>query len=135
LRNLSQSYNIPQSIRFHAEQIKKKLGISGILTRQYAWRSRSGGTEEGAQIDLLIERSDDAVNICEMKYSSSEYEIGKDENDQNLMTSTLDRQARTVARQYRVLRLLGQPLAERETSWRREIRNHLVRRRHLLPRR
>ncbi|MBQ7649968.1 MAG: ATP-binding protein [Victivallales bacterium] len=61
----------------HIEQIKRKLGISGILTRQYAWRSNE---EDGAQIDLLIERSDDAVNICEMKYSADKYEISKEEH-------------------------------------------------------
>ena len=63
----------------HAEQIKKKLGISGMLTRQYAWRSRTNAPSEGAQIDLLIERADNAANICEIKYSSGEYEIGRDE--------------------------------------------------------
>ena len=68
----------------HAEQIKRKLGISGMLTRQYAWSSRAGGTEPGAQIDLLIERADDAVNICEMKYSAGEYEIGKEESTRML---------------------------------------------------
>ena len=64
----------------HAEQIKRKLGISGMLTHQYAWRSTSDVSGEGAQIDLLIERADDAVNICEMKYSSGEYEIDRDES-------------------------------------------------------
>ena len=68
----------------HAEQIKKKLGISGILTRQYAWRSRTNAAGEGAQIDLLIERADNAANICEIKYSSGEYEIGKEEGQKIL---------------------------------------------------
>ncbi len=64
----------------HIEQIKRKLGISGILTHQYAWRSRLAKGEDGAQIDLLIERSDDAVNICEIKYSQGQYEITKEEH-------------------------------------------------------
>ena len=38
----------------------------------------------GAQIDLLIERADDAVNICEMKYSAGEYEITRDESQRML---------------------------------------------------
>ena len=63
----------------HIEQIKRKLGISGIITRQYAWRSSDNGTD-GAQIDILIERSDKAVNICELKYSQGEYEITKEEH-------------------------------------------------------
>ena len=69
----------------HAEQIKRALGISGIRTRLYAWRSSrsvdGGGNDvPGAQIDLLIERSDNAVNICEMKYSSGVYEIDREES-------------------------------------------------------
>ncbi len=63
----------------HVEQIKRKLGISGIMTRQYSWRSKAGA-ETGAQIDLLIERADDAANICEMKYAAGEYEIDREEN-------------------------------------------------------
>ncbi len=69
----------------HIEQIKRKLGISGIITRQYAWRSRSDNEEEGVQIDLLIERSDDAVNICEMKYSQDKYIISKEEHRKMLL--------------------------------------------------
>lgn len=64
----------------HIAQIKGALGISGIETRQYAWRSPPAEGACGAQIDLLIERSDDAVNICEMKYSSGEYALTKDEH-------------------------------------------------------
>lgn len=62
----------------HLEQIKAGLGISGIRTKAYAWRSSK------AQIDLLIERGDDAVNVCEMKYSSGEYVLTRDEHDKIL---------------------------------------------------
>ncbi|MBP1582377.1 MAG: ATP-binding protein [Victivallales bacterium] len=64
----------------HISQIKRALGISGVSTRQYAWRSRPGETKNGAQIDLLIERADNVVNICEMKYASGQYVITKDEH-------------------------------------------------------
>ena len=59
----------------HLEQIKVALGISGIQTKAYAWRSPK------AQIDLLIERGDDAVNVCEMKYSSGEFTLTREEYD------------------------------------------------------
>ena len=62
----------------HLEQIKASLGISGIRTKAYAWRSSK------AQIDLLIERGDDAVNVCEMKYSSGEYLLTREEHDKIL---------------------------------------------------
>ncbi len=64
----------------HIDQLKKALGISGITTRQYAWRSLANDKTSGTQIDMLIERSDNVVNICEMKYSSGEYEITKEEH-------------------------------------------------------
>ena len=64
----------------HIDQLKKALGISGITTRQYAWRSLANDKTSGIQIDMLIERSDNVVNICEMKYSSGEYEITKEEH-------------------------------------------------------
>ena len=64
----------------HISQIKRALGISGIETHQYAWRSSPAQGTDGAQIDLLIERADDAANICEIKYSLGEYELTKEEH-------------------------------------------------------
>lgn len=62
----------------HIEQIKAKLGISGILTEEYAWRS--GADAHGVQIDLVIDRMDKTVNICEMKFSEAHYEITSEED-------------------------------------------------------
>ena len=59
----------------HIPQIRRALGISGVLTGIYSWKSKS--YEPGAQIDLVIERGDQVINLCEMKYSSSEYTIDK----------------------------------------------------------
>ncbi len=64
---------------WHIEQVKSKLGISGILTNEYAWHHTAEGEEDqGAQIDLLIERSDDIIDICEMKYSHDKYVLTAD---------------------------------------------------------
>lgn len=57
----------------HISCIKSALGISGIESTEYAWRSQS--THPGAQIDLLIDRADNVINICEMKFSEDEYEL------------------------------------------------------------
>jgi len=59
----------------HIPQIRRALGISGVLTEIYSWRSKFH--DPGAQIDLVIERGDQVVNLCEMKYASSEYTIDK----------------------------------------------------------
>lgn len=57
----------------HVEQIKSKLGILGVASQQYAWISKE--SEPGARIDLLIDRRDGIINVCEMKYTMQEYEI------------------------------------------------------------
>lgn len=60
----------------HVSQIKRSLGISGVQTIAGQWRSKSGSGS--AQIDLLIDRKDETVNLCEMKYSSGEFAIDKE---------------------------------------------------------
>jgi uncharacterized protein len=63
----------------HVPQIKKALGISGVYTEQSSWRwlPKSGETEEGAQIDLLLDRQDNCINLIEIKFSVAEYELDK----------------------------------------------------------
>ena len=66
----------------HIPQIKKALGISGVVTNVYAWRiGKSADGEAGAQIDMLIDRADNMVNICEMKFSKTEYTVTKEDAD------------------------------------------------------
>ena len=60
----------------HLRQIKEALGISGVLTSAYAWRHEADDTYPwGVQIDLLLERADHVVNVCEFKYSKDEFAI------------------------------------------------------------
>jgi hypothetical protein len=59
----------------HIPQIKQALGISGILTEVSSWRSKT--QSPGAQVDLVIDRSDNVINLCEIKYSQTEFLIGK----------------------------------------------------------
>jgi AAA+ ATPase superfamily predicted ATPase len=61
----------------HLPQIKKALGISGVSTRVSAWRSSE--SKPGAQIDLVIDRRDGVINLCEMKYTRHPYTIAADE--------------------------------------------------------
>jgi len=46
------------------------------LSNVCSWRSRSDGSK--AQIDMVIDRRDQVINLCEMKYSLTPYEIKKD---------------------------------------------------------
>ena len=59
----------------HVAQIKNKLGISGVQTDVNSWYCKADLDKgiRGAQIDLLIVRKDQVINLCEMKYSNSEY--------------------------------------------------------------
>ncbi len=61
----------------HLDRMKRALGIWGVQANACSWYSASSSPK--AQIDLLIDRKDDAVNLCEMKYSRSEYEIDSEE--------------------------------------------------------
>jgi AAA+ ATPase superfamily predicted ATPase len=61
----------------HIKQLKHALGISGVHTVQYAWRYVPKNQEQGVQIDLIIDRQDMCINVCEMKFSRSEFEVSK----------------------------------------------------------
>ena len=62
----------------HLEQIKKKLGINIIATETSSWHAIGNKDKKGAQIDLVIERSDRIINLCEIKFSAEPYLITKD---------------------------------------------------------
>ena len=64
----------------HTSQIKHSLGISGIKSQTSAWSIKGGDAGKGAQIDLLIFRADNVVNLCEIKFSSNAYNISADED-------------------------------------------------------
>ncbi|MBQ9327288.1 MAG: ATP-binding protein [Solobacterium sp.] len=68
----------------HIRQIKQKLGISGVLSEEYTWSIPStsdNGINKGAQIDLLIDRRDHVINLCEIKFVSNLFEIDKSYNE------------------------------------------------------
>ena len=69
-------YAFEQVCLLHLSQIKKALGISGVQTKACSWVYKS--PEQSAQIDLVIDRRDDVINLCEMKFSKVPFEITKD---------------------------------------------------------
>lgn len=58
----------------HQQQIKRALGFGAVDAIAAPWRSSSGN----AQVDLLFDRSDRVVNLCEMKFVSEEFSVDKD---------------------------------------------------------
>lgn len=61
----------------HIKQIKSALGIPGVASKQSAWSKRADDTE-GMQIDLLIDRNDNIVNMCELKFYGDDYTVNRD---------------------------------------------------------
>ena len=59
----------------HIQQIKSGLGISGIQTTSGSWFERNA--KQGTQIDLIIDRADNSINICEIKFYNSQFSITK----------------------------------------------------------
>lgn len=79
VRNAWAGYAFEQVCLLHTDQIKHALGISGIATSICSWRYQ--GAEGGAQIDMVIDRADRCVDLCEIKYSTRQYELTKDYAD------------------------------------------------------
>ena len=83
LINQSQAFKAWQGYSFenfcfkHIHKIKQKLGISGIISNQYAYAIKGNGDFEGSQIDLIIDRNDQCINICEVKYLDKPLVINK----------------------------------------------------------
>ncbi len=78
----------------HSEQIRRALGIQGIQVEFSPWYYvPNDKSEKGAQIDLLINRSDRIINICEMKFCVSNYRIDKkeDANMRNKIQVVMDK--------------------------------------------
>ena len=78
-----QGYTFEQVCKDHINQIKQKIGISGVLSDESTWFVQANEEKDGAQIDLLIDRKDRVINICEIKFSGDEFTIDK-EYEQNL---------------------------------------------------
>lgn len=61
----------------HTVQIKKALGIENVYSETSIWQSKPQKEEPGAQIDLLIDRQDQCINVCEMKFSVNTFDMTK----------------------------------------------------------
>ena len=59
----------------HSSKIKQALGLGGVLTKEGHFRHSS--KEEGAEVDLVIDRADNCINLCEIKFCREEFEITK----------------------------------------------------------
>lgn len=65
----------------HIDNIKAALGIAGVHTNQYSFLSKPSDENEGAQIDLLIDRQDNVISLCEVKFCNDELVLTKADAD------------------------------------------------------
>lgn len=75
-RNVWAGYAFEQVCIHHINQIRQALGISGIASDVSAWYCKDD--QQGAQIDLVIDRSDKSIDLCEMKYCDHQFELKKE---------------------------------------------------------
>lgn len=61
----------------HTPQLKKVLGIENVHSETSIWHHKPQKGEQGVQIDLLIDRQDQCINICEMKFSVNKFDMTK----------------------------------------------------------
>jgi uncharacterized protein len=79
----SQKYNVWTGYAFenfcfrHEAYIAKALGIWGILYDLFSWSHKGNEIQKGAQIDMIFDRSDNTINLFEIKYSRMPYTITK----------------------------------------------------------
>ena len=66
-----------QLCKDHIKQIKHKLSIAGIYSEESAWYTKADYVHDGAQIDMLIDRRDRIIDVCEMKFSEKPFSIDK----------------------------------------------------------
>ena len=62
----------------HINQIRAALSIGGVNSTISAFTIDGDCKEDGAQIDLLINRSDNVVNMCEIKFYNDDFAVTKD---------------------------------------------------------
>jgi uncharacterized protein len=61
----------------HIREIKKALGIAGVFSRTSSFYKKGTPTEKGTQIDLVIDRNDHVINLCEIKFHHEPFTISK----------------------------------------------------------
>ena len=80
----SQAFKIWQGFSFenfvhkHINLVKKELGINGIISNEYSWFFKGNKEQSGTQIDLVIDRNDNCINILEIKFYDTEFIITKE---------------------------------------------------------
>ncbi len=77
----------------HIKQIKRALGISGIYSTTSSWLFKGNDALPGCQVDMIIDRADQTINLCEAKFTKENFAITKSYAAQLRMKKSIFRQA------------------------------------------
>ena len=103
-------YAFEQLCLNHIPQIKESLGIRGVLSNVCSW------SQPGSQIDMLIDRRDQVINICEEKFSVTPYVITKKYLDEMLARMENFREATRTRSALHLTMIVASGLARNEYS-------------------
>ena len=99
----------------HIRQIKQALQIGAVSSTESAYIAKNDGQAEGMQIDIVINRNDDVVNLCELKYSKNPYVVTP--SYAHHLTARLETTETSIKNKTFLLTYIGSsPLAENEYS-------------------
>ena len=77
----------------HTVQIKSALGIRGVYTQHSSWKFAGNDDLPGAQIDMIIDRADQIIHLCEAKFTKDNYKVDKEYAAQLRLKKTIFRHA------------------------------------------
>ncbi len=108
----------------HSNQIKAALGISGIKANIRSWHALASKNYPGAQIDMLIDRADDYINVCEMKYAPDEYAFSSE--DWKSLQNKMNRLAEEISKVKTLVPTVVAPYGLKQNEYSQEIPSVIV---------
>lgn len=77
----------------HTHQIKSALGIRGVFTKHSSWKFKGNDALPGTQIDMIIDRADQIIHLCEAKFTKENYALTNAYTEQLRLKKTIFKQA------------------------------------------
>lgn len=77
----------------HINQVKQALGISGVHSSSSSWQFAGNDALPGAQIDMVLDRADQVIHLCEAKFTQENFVINKTYAEQLRLKRTVFKKA------------------------------------------
>jgi hypothetical protein len=111
----------------HIDKITQKLDLTHVRCRISHWKYQATSLDmqdNGAEIDLLIDRDDNAITICEIKYTTNPFVIDKN-FAKNIMNKTDVFQSQTKTTKQVFLTLISAS-GIKKSSWTNDIIHNVI---------